>query len=159
MTGRRLYFRYLKTGTEGLIELYEKNAPVTCAAIWQALAKPIRIRVIHAMYAGPEVFGDLPAEARIAELSSIPPENQSIMPGKGEMVWFPQQRGLMRGMADEALILALFYDHGGRTFGPTGWVPENVLGIMRDGIDAVAEECRDIRWTGAKDVEIGRHER
>lgn len=92
MTGRRLYFRYLKTGTEGLIELYEKNAPVTCAAIWQALAKPIRIRVIHAMYAGPEVFGDLPAEARIAELSSIPPENQSIMPGKGEMVWFPQQR-------------------------------------------------------------------
>ena len=157
MTGKQLYFRYLKTGTQGLIELYEKNAPITCAAIWQAFAKPMRTRVIHAAYAGPEVFGELPPELRTAELSAIPPENQTIMPGKGEVVWFPQPKGLMRGMAEEQLIIALFYDHGGRTFGPTGWVPENVFGIMRDGIDAIADECRDVRWSGAKDVEVGRH--
>jgi len=43
MADRRLYLRFTKTRTQGIIDLYEENAPVTCATIWKALRKPIRV--------------------------------------------------------------------------------------------------------------------
>ena len=39
MADRRLYLRFTKTRTQGIIDLYEQNAPVTCATLWKALRK------------------------------------------------------------------------------------------------------------------------
>jgi uncharacterized protein DUF3830 len=156
MAGRRLYLRFAKTKTEGIIDLYEENAPVTCETIWNALATPIRVTVFHAMFAGPEIMTGLPKSAQSFDPTTIPPENQTVTPAKGEMLWFYQGKNAMKGLTDELWELGMFYDHGGRIFGPLGWTPVNILGIMRDGIDEIAAECRDIRLTGAKEVEIGR---
>ena len=54
MAGRRLYLRFARTRTEGIVDLYKENAPVTCETIWNALATPIRVTVFHAMFAGPD---------------------------------------------------------------------------------------------------------
>jgi hypothetical protein len=157
MGHRRLYLRFVKTGTTGLIDLYEENAPVTCDRIWQALATPIRVMAFHAMFAGPEIMTGLPGSARSFDPTSIPAENQTVTPGKGEMLWYYQGKNTMKGLTDELWELGMFYDHGGRTFGPLGWTPVNILGIMRTGIEEIAAECRDIRLTGAREIEIGRH--
>ncbi|MBL8702825.1 MAG: DUF3830 family protein [Alphaproteobacteria bacterium] len=157
MAGKQLYLRFTKTKTQGLIDLYEENAPVTCATIWKALKKPIRVTVFHAMFAGPEIMTGLPKAAQTFDPTKVPIENQTVTPAKGEMLWYYQGKNVMKGLTDELWELGMFYDHGGRTFGPLGWTPVNILGIMRQGIDEVAEECRGIRLTGAKEVEIGRH--
>ena len=159
MAGRRLYLRFARTRTEGIIDLYEENAPVTCETIWNALATPISVTVFHAMFAGPEIMTGLPQSAQRFDPTTIPPENQTVTPAKGEMLWFYQGKNAMKGLTDELWELGMFYDHGGRIFGPLGWTPVNILGIMRDGIDEIAAECRDIRLTGAKEVEIGRFAR
>ena len=153
---RQIYFRFVEEGLEGRLDLYEDDAPVTCATIWQALARPIRVTAFHAMFAGPEIMVGLPEEAQTFDPRSVPIENQTITPGKGECLWYYQGKNVMKGLTDELWELGMFYDNGGRTFGPLGWTPVNILGIMREGIDAVAEESRGIRMTGAKEVEIGR---
>ncbi len=157
MGARSLYLEFTKTKTRGVIHLYEENAPITCQTIWTALARPIRVTVFHAMFAGPEIMTGLTKEAQTFDPTTIPPENQTVTPAKGEMLWYYQGKNVMKGLTDELWELGMFYDHGGRTFGPLGWTPVNILGIMREGIDAVAEECRGIRMTGAKEVEIGRY--
>ena len=50
----------------------------------------------------------------------------------------------------------MFYDAGGRTFGPTGWIPCTSWGTMTEGLDEIAKQCRLIRREGVKTVEIGR---
>jgi hypothetical protein len=56
MAGKQLYFKFVDGGAQGVVQLYEADAPQTVAAIWQALAKPVRIPAMHAMFAGPEIM-------------------------------------------------------------------------------------------------------
>lgn len=156
MAGRRIYLEFVESRTRGVLDLYEENAPVTCATMWKALEKPIRVTVFHAMFAGPEIMTGLPAAIQTFDPKAIPPENQTVTPGKGEMLWYYQGKNTMKGLTEELWELGMFYDHGGRTFGPLGWTPVNIFAVMTEGLDQIADACRDIRMTGAKLVEIGR---
>src|SRR5262249_31678087 len=64
MAGKQLYFKFVEGGVQGVVELYEADAPQTVAAIWQALARPVRIPAMHAMFAGPEIMLGLPPDAQ-----------------------------------------------------------------------------------------------
>jgi hypothetical protein len=156
MAGRRIYLEFIETRTRGILDFYEEYAPVTCNTIWTALAQPIRVTVFHAMFAGPEIMTGLEGAARNFDPTKIPHENQTVTPGKGEMLWYYQGKNSMKGLTDELWELGMFYDNGGRTFGPLGWTPVNIFAVMNEGLDKIAEECRGIRMTGAKMVEIGR---
>lgn len=156
MTGGRLYMTFVERDVRGVLDLYWENAPVTCRTIWDALARPIRVTVFHAMFAGPEIMTGLPPELQTFDPHAIPVENQTCFPGKGEMLWFYQGRNVMKGLSDELWELGMFYDHGGRTFGPLGWTPVNIFACMTENLEAFAQECRAIRVEGAKLVEIGR---
>lgn len=156
MTTRRLYLKFVEKNVQGSIELYWENAPVTCETIWNALAKPIRVPATHAMFAGPEIMTGLPPEAQSFDPLSIPAENQTCFPIAGELLWFYQAKNLMKGMTDEFWEIGMFYDNGGRIFGPIGWTPCNIFGRMTEGLEAVAAACRSIRIEGMQTVEIGR---
>ena len=156
MTGRSLYFRFVDSGAQGRVQLYEDGAPETCAAIWGALAKPVRIPAMHAMFAGPEIMLGLPPEARGFDPRGLPAENQTCFPAPGDCLWFYQAKNLMKGLADELWEIGMFYAAGGRIFGPLGWTPCNIFGRMVEGLDGFAAECQRIRLDGVKLVEIGR---
>ncbi len=159
MAGKRIYLEFVEARVRGACDLYWDNAPVTCKTIWNALAKPIRVTAFHAMFAGPEVMTGLPpaAQKRFAvDPRKIPAENQTCFPGKGELLWFYQGKNVMKGLTDELWEIGIFYDNGGRTFGPLGWTPCNMFGIMTKNLAAFADCCRDIRMTGAKTLEFGR---
>lgn len=154
--GKRVYIEFVEAQVRGGCDLYWDNAPVTCETIWAALASPIRVTAFHAMFAGPEIMSGLPPEAQNFDPTKIPNENQTVSPGKGELLWYYQGKNAMKGLTDELWEIGCFYDHGGATFGPLGWTPCNIFGIMTDNQDAFADECRGIRLTGAKMIEIGR---
>ncbi|NIX75021.1 DUF3830 family protein [Microvirga terricola] len=156
MTKRRLYLKFVEKNVQGTIELYWENAPVTCEKIWNALAKPIQVPATHAMFAGPEIMTGLPLEAQTFDPLSIPAENQTCFPIAGELLWFYQAKNLMKGMTDEFWEIGMFYDNGGRIFGPIGWTPCNIFGRMTEGLEAIAAACRSIRIEGMQTVEIGR---
>lgn len=156
MAERRLYLEFVDGNVRAACELYWENAPVTCATLWTALAEPVRVTVFHAMFAGPEIMTGLPKSAQTFDPRRIPPENQTCFPGRGELLWYHQGKNAMKGLTDELWEIGAFYDHGGRTFGPLGWTPCNMFGIIAGNLDAFAARCRDIRTTGAKTIEIGR---
>ena len=101
MARRRIYLEFVESGTRGSLDLYEANAPVTCETVWQALERPIRVTVFHAMFAGPEIMTGLPESAQTFDPARIPPENQTVTPAKGEMLWYYQGKNTMKGLTDE----------------------------------------------------------
>lgn len=138
------------------IELYWESAPITCETLWAALEGPVSIPAIHAMFAGPEIMMGLPENAQTFDPNAIPAENQTCFPAAGECLWFYQGKKAMKGLPDEFWEIGIFYDHGGRIFGPLGWTPCNMFGIITENLDEFAAACRDFRISGAKTLEIGR---
>jgi hypothetical protein len=156
MSNGKLYLKFVEADVKGIITLYWENAPETCKALWGALEKPIQWRATHAIFSGPEIMMGLPEEARNFDPTSIPAENQTVLPDAGEMLWFYQPKNFFKIDPTEFWEIGLFYAAGGRTFGPTGWIPCTYFGKMTENLDGVAEQCRLIRLEGAKLVEIGR---
>jgi hypothetical protein len=152
----QLAFTFIKEKVTTLVDLHEDLAPVTCATIWKACAKPIRALAIHAAFAGPEIMVGVPPEAQKFDPRKVPPENQTVRPGAGDVLWFYQAKNMMKGLADELWEIGLFYDDGGSTFGPLGWTPVTIFGKAGKGLGAFAVACRDIRLSGAKTLEIRR---
>jgi len=98
----------------------------------------------------------LPEEARNFDPTRLPPENQTVQPEVGEVLWFYQPKNFFKIDPSEFWEIGLFYGVGGRTFGPTGWIPCTYFGRMTEKLDEIAEQCRLIRHEGKKWVEIGR---
>lgn len=156
MTAGRLYFEFVDKAVRGELDLFWDNAPVTCGTLWEAFATPVRVTAFHAMFAGPEIMSGLPPEAQSFDPTALPVENQTITPAKGDALWYYQGRNVMKGLTDELWEIGMFYDDGGRTLGPLGFTPVTIFATMTGNLDAFAEECRDIRMSGAKTLEIGR---
>ncbi len=156
MANRQLYLDFIETGVRGVVTLYEDNAPVTCQTLWGALAEPVRIPTVHAMFAGPEIMMGLPASAQTFDPTAIPAENQTCFPTAGECLWFYQGKNVMKGLSDELWEIGVFYDVGARIHGPLGWTPCNIFGRVTQGLDAFADACRSTRTEGIKVIEVGR---
>jgi hypothetical protein len=157
MANRQLYVLFVEAGTRAIITLYDRDAPVTSNTIWNALANPMTVPAIHAMFAGPEIMMGLPEQAQTFDPLSIPAENQTCFPEAGECLWFYQGKNVMKGLPEELWEFGIFYDAGARIHGPLGWTPCNLFGKITSDLDAFAAACRTTRTEGLKTVEIGRH--
>lgn len=153
---KKLAFTFVDAKVTGIVTLHEKHAPVTCATMWKAFKKPARSLTFHAAYSGPEIMWGMPKSAQVFDPRKIPNENQTVIPKAGDVLWFFQHENMMKGMSDEFWEVGVFYDAGGRIFGPLGWTPVNIFATMTEGLERFAEECRDIRLRGAKMLEIRR---
>lgn len=156
MSDRKIYLEFVESGVRGIIDMYWQNAPRTCEAIWGALFEPIRVPASHAMFAGPEIMMGLPENAQNFDPRALPPENQTVLPQPGEMMWYYQPKNFFKIDPSEFWELGFFYSEGGRTMGPTGWIACSYIGKMAHGLPEIAEQCRKIRIEGIKTVEIGR---
>lgn len=156
MADRGLYITFLEANQRSEITMYWDTAPKTCAAIWDACATPFQWDASHAIFSGPEIMTGLPETHRNFDPLSIPPENQTVQPEAGELLWFYQPKNFFKIDPSEFWEIGIFYAHGGRTFGPTGWIPCNYFGKITSGLDDFAAQCALIRREGVKRVEIGR---
>jgi hypothetical protein len=154
---RMLRFTFVDPGISGRVELHETLAPKTVEAIWGALAQPVRELTFHAMFAGPEIMVGLPPANQTFDPRALPPENQTVIPTPGDVLWFYQAPHMMKGLSDEFWEIGMFYGDGGRVFGPLGWTPVTMFGrMLPEDLPAFARECADIRLRGAKMLEIRR---
>jgi hypothetical protein len=154
---RMLRFTYVESGVSGRVALHETLAPRTVATIWDALAQPITELAFHAMFAGPEIMIGLPPSAQTFDPRAVPPENQTVIPTPGDVLWFYQGPNMMKGLPDEFWEIGMFYGDGGRVFGPLGWTPVTMFGrMLAEDLPVFAKECADIRLRGAKRLEVRR---
>lgn len=138
------------------VRLLDDRAPLTCAAVWEAL--PLAGDVYHAKYARNEIYTLLPAFAE----TGPPLENPTITPIPGDLMYF-SFTGTMLGTASygygteashtghpAVVDLALFYERNNLLLNAdTGFVPGTVWGTVVDGLDRMADACQDLWRAGA----------
>ncbi|MEV6111091.1 DUF3830 family protein [Streptomyces sp. NPDC052109] len=134
--------------------LLADRAPLTCAAVWEAL--PLAGDVYHAKYARNEIYALFPPFA-----STEPPlENPTVTPIPGDLCYFSfagaelgtKAYGYDREVRPGSTVvdLALFYERNNLLLnGDVGWVPGIVWGQVVEGLEAMAEACNDLWRTGA----------
>jgi hypothetical protein len=145
-----------KRGVSCTAKLLDDRAPITCAAVWDAL--PLSSDVYHAKYARNEIYALFPAFAP----QEPPLENPTITPIPGDLCYFSfngtqlgtQPYGYGSGASLAAgtpvVDLALFYERNNLLInGDVGWVPGIVWGQIVDGLDRMADACQDLWRNGA----------
>ncbi|MDQ1724431.1 MAG: hypothetical protein QOG52_1459 [Frankiaceae bacterium] len=152
---RRIYLEF-ESGPRAIATLCTREAPVTSAAIWDALATPVTEKVMHAMYAGPEIMFGLPESAQTFDPASLPGENMQVVPAPGDLIWYFQTPHVMSGLDFELWEVGIFYGKGGRIFGPLGWTPCTIFASITDGLEEFAAACQQTRVTGIKTLTLGR---
>lgn len=148
-----------RRGVSCTAELLEKEAPRTCAAIWEALgAGPLGGPAQHAKYARNEVYTMVPRSS-FRGFASVGRENPTVTPIPGDVCLFDFAGGMLdtafkadQGIdADEGAIdLAIFYGRNNLLInGDVGWVPGNVFASITDGLAPMAEACHDVWRSGS----------
>ena len=140
-----------RRGVSCVAELLEKEAPRTCAAVWEAL--PLAGDAQHAKYARNEVYTMVPRFAQIGR------ENPTVTPIPGDVVLFDFAGGMLdaafktdQGIDEDdgAIDLAIFYGRNNLLInGDVGWVPGNVYASIVEGLDVMAEACHDVWRSGS----------
>lgn len=141
-----------RRGVSCVAELLEKDAPMTCEAVWRAL--PLGGDAYHAKYARNEVYTMV---ERFSE-DEVGLENPTVTPIPGDVVYFSFPGGILdRKFKEEKGIhalpgvidLAIFYGRNNLLLnGDVGWVPGNVYATIVDGLDRMAEACNDVWRSG-----------
>ncbi|MGH6953502.1 MAG: DUF3830 family protein [Alphaproteobacteria bacterium] len=155
--GRKIELVFDETDTRAIAEMHDDLAPKTCASIWTALETPMRVKGIHAMFAGREIMLEMPKENQRFDPTAIPPENQTITPLPGELMWFHFPAHAEMGFPQEIFDFAIIYGRDTRMLIPQGWVPGNVFATITQGLPEFAKCCERVRTEGLKWFTVRRH--
>ncbi|MBV9280526.1 MAG: DUF3830 family protein [Chloroflexi bacterium] len=114
-------------GTRIRARLLEELAPRTCAALWQLAALSPELLGVHAAFTGRELSVRIPPDiaARVGSLDALPPENQTLFPIPGDLVWAQLPPYAWSGVAEPLYDLGIFYGRDSRLLLPVGWVAGN----------------------------------
>lgn len=158
MAARFIEVSLAKRGVSCTARLLDDRAPVTCAAVWDAL--PLGGDVYHAKYARNEIYALLPPFAP----QEPPLENPTVTPIPGDLCYFSftdtvlgtasygYEAGAEHQGRSQVVDLALFYERNNLLInGDTGWVPGIVWGAVVDGLEEMAAACQDLWRGGAQD--------
>lgn len=141
--------RFPNDHIEFFAELLEKEAPVTCKAIREAL--PICVTALHDIWSGRQIFAPLDSPAR------IPPENLSMFVVPGDIYYYERPAHLDRGRPYGRLELGeigVVYGRDSQPWGPRGPKVVNLFATAKDNLTALAEIGERLLREGAKPVEI-----
>jgi len=147
---RQIRLTFLREGVTAVADLLEEAAPVTCAAVWEAL--PVAGDSHHAAYSGSECVLVLP------ELLRLDPENATadVEPGDVCFTWFAA--GSSYRADREFAEICWFYDTDAKPSMPEGPVPVSRFARLREGSEAFYAVCRRMRREGIKSLAIDRIE-
>jgi hypothetical protein len=143
-----------RRGVRCTARLLDDRAPLTCAAVWDAL--PLSGDVYHAKYARNEIYALFPPFAP----QEPPLENPTVTPIPGDLCYFSfagtelatKAYGYDRPAHPTSTVidLALFYERNTLLLnGDVGWVPGIVWGEVVEGLEEMATACNDLWRTGA----------
>ena len=143
---KRLVFTFVDEGVSAVAELFEDQAPKSCAAVLAAL--PQNNEAHHATYSGSEIAFILDRDLGVGK------ENATSKVIPGDLAYTRFEGGEMWGFPNSFSELAWFYDRDAVPSMPDGPVPINIIGRFVENFDAFAAVCRRMRREGVKRVEV-----
>lgn len=154
---KRIRLSFVDEGVSCVALLLEEKAPQTAAMIWKLLESPVENQAIHAMFTGRELSFGIP-NARMDEgtIFDLPPENQTMFPLPGSLIWNAYRPYQWLGAPHAVYDFGIFYGSESRIFLPTGWRPSNHFGDIVENLEAFAAVCSRCQREGAKTLRIER---
>jgi hypothetical protein len=140
---------------EGLIaqaRLLDELAPRTCAVIWELAGLAPQLVAVHAAFTGRELSVRIPAELALqAGDPKVPPENQTLFPIPGDLIWAQLPPYAWSGVTEPLYDLGIFYGRDSRLLLPVGWVAGNRFAeILPNHLPALARLAARTQMEGAK---------
>jgi hypothetical protein len=145
---KRVVLVFPAENVTAVAELFEREAPRTCEAIWKAL--PLEGELIHAMWSGPETYFPIDPSIRVE------PEHQSVNPLPGEIGYYSLSGGRIVGWPDDFAEVAFFYGRGSRPSMPTGPVAMNVFARIVENLEGFSAVCARIHREGVQKFRMSR---
>jgi Protein of unknown function (DUF3830) len=133
--------------------LLEDLAPRTCAAIWRLAARAPQLLGVHAAFTGRELSVRVPANlaSQVDGLDALPPENQTLFPIPGDLIWSQLPPYTWTGVAEPLYDLGIFYGRDSRLLLPVGWLPGTRFAeVLPDDLPALAQLAARSQVEGAK---------
>ncbi len=158
---KRIEIVVLESGVRAVAELYEKEAPKTCEAMWKCLEVPMETEGAHAMTVGRELFFVMPPENMRVEAEEIPTlENCTRYPVTGDLMFCRFTPHLVREpfhvLPEEIPWWDFIVMYGPDTMTTGALV--TVWGHIVEGLDELASEAAKIRTEGTKLFRVSRLE-
>jgi hypothetical protein len=155
---KRIEILAVESGVRAVAELYEKQAPQTCALLWGCLEKPMETEGIQAMWVGRELMLIMPPANQKGDPTNLPEENQTMYPLPGDLVfkYFPAgvTRQYMDNFRDKPVWDFMIMYGKDLIMGGAG----NVWAHIVEGLDDLARDVRTIREEGTKTYRVRRLE-
>ena len=133
-------------GGKVFAELLEKKAPKTCKAILRAL--PVENKVIHAMWAGEEIFL---GSFTLPETLEFENETNTVEPG--DVACLSSYIKHASTYKKDDTSFCIFYGKARPRKGVDETVDVNVFAKIKD-IEAITKIGRRIRWEGSEKLSI-----
>jgi hypothetical protein len=107
---------------------------------------------VHAAFTGRELSVRIPAElASRLDDPDVPPENQTLFPIPGDLIWAQLPPYAWTGVAEPLYDLGIFYGRDSRLLLPVGWVAGNRFAeILPDHLPALARLAARTQIEGAR---------
>lgn len=144
--GTRLVFTFVDEGVSAVAELFEDQAPKSCAAVLSCL--PQGGESHHATYSGSEGVLILDRDLGIGR------ENATSKVIPGDLGYTRFEGGEMWGFPKSFSELCWFYDRDAVPSMLDGPVPVNIIGTFVEGFPEFAAVCRRMRREGVKRIEV-----
>jgi hypothetical protein len=156
--GRKIELEIVEAGVTAIAELYEKEAPNTCEALWGALEKPIENQALHTIWMGRTIELGVPEDHQVFDPQNIPLENGTIYPLPGDLVWKHFSARAIRGLESPRWDIMVVYGPEAIMQTPAGTAPCCVWAHITDNLQPFCEECARMWFGGARTFRIFRLE-
>lgn len=153
---KKLKLTFVEENVWAVAELLENKAPVTTAMLWEALAQPVSELAIHAMWTGRELSFPFPGACLPANALELPPENQTVIPIPGDLIWNGYHPYQWQGNPNPVYDFGIFYGRDSRLLLPVGWRPSNHFGCIVENLPAFAAVAARCQSEGRKTIRIER---
>ncbi|MEG1548492.1 MAG: DUF3830 family protein [Clostridia bacterium] len=154
---KRIKLSFVDENISAIAVLLEEKAPATCKMIWDTLKTPLENKAIHAMYTGRELSFGVPNDCMDeSTIFDLPPENQTMFPLPGSLVWNAYRPYQWLGTPHAVYDFGIFYGAESRILLPTGWRPSNHFGDITENLEQFAAVCARCQREGVKTIRIER---
>lgn len=151
---RKIKITFVEENVSAVAVLLDEKAPKTCDMIWKLLESPVENHGIHAKWTGAEISFGIPADRLPQKSGFVPPENQTVIPIPGDLIWNAYEPYQWLGNPLPVYDFGIYYARDSRLFLPVGWRPSNRFGEIRENLEEFAIMCARCQTEGIKLIKL-----
>ncbi len=128
-------------------KLCEREAPISCEALWKILEKPLEEKLYHGHETGPELW------FYISPIPDLPYENATMFPIPGDLLLYHYEGQKPKG--EKVYDIGIYYGRGHSLLN-VGWTPGNIVATVTENLEGIVSVAKNINARGPERIIVRR---